>query len=92
MLTIECTVNKCEYHRILPTHSYIYDIPNKNRYKTERIKPKRLTQKLNSDQQKIAQETTSPKILQIKFTQTQTQKLHRISCRIIRSNQRETQT
>lgn len=46
MLTIECTVNKCEYHRILPTHSYIYDIPNKNRYKTERIKRKRLTQKL----------------------------------------------
>ena len=61
MLTIECTVKKCEYHRILHTHSYIYDIPNKNRCKRESIKRKRLTQKLNSDQQKITQETTPPK-------------------------------
>lgn len=61
MLTIECTVNKCEHHRTIHTHSYIYDIPNKNRYKTERIKRKRLIQKLNSDQQKITQETTPPK-------------------------------
>ena len=33
MLTIECTVKKCEYHRTIHTHAYRYDIPKKNRYK-----------------------------------------------------------